>query len=193
MGHRFLDVDVLSRRERIDEHLFVPVVGGRDDHGLDILLIQELAVVVELGRFRTGLGGGLVAMGLVDVGHGHQVRTLHGFRLPLRNSALNRILRLGDQVVHQLHGSTARPDHADPHPVVGPENLREGTALNVGQSNMPRSGTRGTLEKAAASRFIVCSHAGAPWANHNCPDSINHHPAQTVGQAALSTAFSGRR
>ena len=89
--HRFLEIDVLSRRERIDEHLFVPVVGGRDDHGLNIFLIQELAVVVELGRVRTGPGGGLVAMGLVDVGHGHQVRAVHGLRLPLRNPALNRV------------------------------------------------------------------------------------------------------
>ena len=140
----------------------MPVVGGRDDHGVDVFLIQELAVVVEPGRLRTGLGGGLVEMGLVDVGHGHEVRAVHGLRLPLRNPALDGIARFGDQVIHQLHGPAARPDHADPHPIIGPDDVGEGTGAQCGQGDMARSGAGGTLEEAASSGFIVGSHGGRP-------------------------------
>ena len=43
--HGLFDVDVLARSEGIDDVLGVPVFGGRDDHAVDVLLLQEFAVV----------------------------------------------------------------------------------------------------------------------------------------------------
>jgi hypothetical protein len=43
--HRLLDVDVLPRFHRVDGDRRVPMVRGRDDDDVDVLVLEELAVV----------------------------------------------------------------------------------------------------------------------------------------------------
>src|SRR5262249_28726688 len=102
-----------------------------------------------------GFGGGAIAVRFVDVSHGHQLGTGDGLGLPLLNAAWNGILRLGEEMVHQLNGPSTCPDHTDPHPVVGSPNLGEGTGREGGQADQPRSGDRGALEQAPACRSIM--------------------------------------
>ena len=162
MRRRLLEVDVLSRRERIEEHLFVPVVRGRDDHGLHFLLIEELAVVVELDRFRAGPGGGLIAMRLINVGHGHQVR-----RLPRAWSSIGESRSELDPSVWVSGGpSTAKPGRLSQsrrsEPVHWLQQRQQRNGRQQGRSDMPRSSTGGTLEKASSCGFVVGFHAGRP-------------------------------
>jgi hypothetical protein len=45
VAHRFFDVDVLAGFDGVDHHLGVPVVGGGDEDGVDVLAFQQAAVV----------------------------------------------------------------------------------------------------------------------------------------------------
>ena len=67
---RLLDVDVLARFHRVDDHAGVPVVRRGDDHGVDRFVVEQLAVVVE----RLGAGGSFfeagLQVGLVDIADG---------------------------------------------------------------------------------------------------------------------------
>ena len=42
VDHRLFEVDVLARLHRIDGGCLVPVVGSRDQHGIDILAREDL-------------------------------------------------------------------------------------------------------------------------------------------------------
>ena len=44
---RLLDVDVLAGRDRVDRLLAVPVIGRGDEHGVDVLAIEDAAVVAD--------------------------------------------------------------------------------------------------------------------------------------------------
>ena len=68
------DVDVLARRAGHDGRQRVPVVRRRDDHRVDVLVVQQLTeILVALGA---GAAVGLRPLDarLVDVGNGHQLR-----------------------------------------------------------------------------------------------------------------------
>ena len=67
---RLLDVDVLAGVAGVDRHRHVPVVGAADQDGVDVLAVEELAIV--LGRDRLGIGEllGVVEVGVVDVADG---------------------------------------------------------------------------------------------------------------------------
>ena len=46
VGHRLFAVDVLAGLHRVDRHLGVPVVGRGDQDGVDILAVEDLAIVL---------------------------------------------------------------------------------------------------------------------------------------------------
>ncbi len=78
---RLLAVDVLARPHGVDADLGVPVVGRADDDGVDILAIEELAVVlvdVGLPLADATVGLGLLGVALVDVADGQEVAVLGG-------------------------------------------------------------------------------------------------------------------
>ena len=54
VGQRFLDVDVLAGVAGIDRHRHVPVVGAADQDGVDVLAVEDLAIV--LGGEGLGIG-----------------------------------------------------------------------------------------------------------------------------------------
>ena len=82
-GQRLLAVDVLARLHGVDADLGVPVVGRADDHGVDVLAVEELAVVlVDVGL---ALADALVVLGLlgvalVDVADGQEVAVVRRAR-----------------------------------------------------------------------------------------------------------------
>jgi hypothetical protein len=43
--HGLLAIDVLPRVHRVDRHFRVPMVGRGDDHGVDVLPVQQLSVI----------------------------------------------------------------------------------------------------------------------------------------------------
>jgi len=45
VDHGFFEVDVLASFDGVDGGLFVPVVGGGDEDGVDVLAGEDLAVV----------------------------------------------------------------------------------------------------------------------------------------------------
>ena len=54
VGQRLLDVDVLAGGAGVDGHRHVPVVGAADQDGVDVLAVEELAIV--LGGDGLGVG-----------------------------------------------------------------------------------------------------------------------------------------
>ena len=68
--HRLLDVHILAGFHRVDGHPGVPVIGRRDDHRIERLILQHLPVVAVLLRARGGEfeAGGQV--GPVDIADG---------------------------------------------------------------------------------------------------------------------------
>jgi hypothetical protein len=120
-----------------------------------MLLLEQLAVVVKLRRFRAGSGGGSVPMRLEHVSHGHDLGTGYGLGLPLLNSALNSIQRFRNKVVHQLHGPPASSDHADSHGIIGPQDLGRGTGRRGGESDKPRSSACAVPEEATPSHWFI--------------------------------------
>ena len=49
---RLLDVDVLAGVGRVDGDLRVPVIGRGDQHRIEVLLLEQLAVVAVAARVR---------------------------------------------------------------------------------------------------------------------------------------------
>ena len=52
MGHRFLDIDVLSRADRLDDHALVPVIGHRRDDAIDVLVVEQPAILARGRQIR---------------------------------------------------------------------------------------------------------------------------------------------
>ena len=78
-GHRLLDVNILARRAGHDRGQRMPVVRGRDDNALDILVLVHLPeIAVALGMGVPGVRQACLQAGLVtiadpnDVGFGAQ-------------------------------------------------------------------------------------------------------------------------
>ena len=62
LAERLLDVDVLARLAGENRHARVPVIGSRDHHRVDLLIVEHAAEVVFEAR--------LVALRLGDIGPG---------------------------------------------------------------------------------------------------------------------------
>ena len=79
VGGRFLHIHVFSCGAGVGHDEAVPVVGGADDDGIDVFVVQHLAVVAVLPGADTpvllGVGGALVEDLLVHVAQGHQPHT----------------------------------------------------------------------------------------------------------------------
>ena len=105
--HRLLAVDGLARLHRVDRHPGVPVVGHADQHGVDVLAGEDLAIVdIGLDLAAEDLLG-VRSPALVQVGGGDQLDAGH----------LER--RLGVDEADDAHA-----DRGDPDAVVRPGRLR---------------------------------------------------------------------
>jgi len=104
VGHRFLDIDVFAGRHRLQCHRRVPVVGGGDQHGVDVAAVQEPAVIACGLGLRTHFFRCRQAAGLVDIAGRNQL-----------------IARQGRQQASQQIAAPAGPDQTYPDPVVGPQ------------------------------------------------------------------------
>ena len=146
VGHRLLAVDVLLRLAGVDGHLGVPVVGRGDDHGVDVVVLQDLAIV-DLGLLAAGLGLGVLAVAVVDVGHGDDVD-----ELPL-------LLHL-EEVADVGLGAAAWAEDGEVDAVVGADHLADG---RVGERPGRRDGAGGRarrLEESASGNGQLFSHRG---------------------------------
>ena len=66
-GHWLLAVDVFARLHRVDRDLRVPVVRRGDDHGIDVLPLEELPVVLEgFALADGGIGPGPLSKDIAD-------------------------------------------------------------------------------------------------------------------------------
>jgi ATP-binding cassette subfamily B protein len=75
---RVFAIDVLAGVEGRQADGRVPMVGCADRHGLDILAIEQLAIVLVDVGLATGLLLGPFGMLALHVAHGHHVAELHG-------------------------------------------------------------------------------------------------------------------
>ena len=70
---RLLHVHVLARVAGIDGHEGVPVLGGADDDGLNVLVLEQLAVVAIHLRLPAGGLEAILHVRLVDVADGDHI------------------------------------------------------------------------------------------------------------------------
>ncbi len=104
--HRLLAIDRLARLHGVDRHPGVPVVGNADEHGVDVLAAENLAIVdVGLDLVAEDLLG-VSPPAFVEVGGGHQLDAgyLEG--------------RLGVDEADDAHA-----DRGDPDSIVGASRL----------------------------------------------------------------------
>jgi hypothetical protein len=135
---RLLAVGVLAGVEGVDENQAVPVVGGADDHGVDVLVFQELAVVtVKLRRLLLGLEHVLLASVELALVHVAQRHALHAVDLQ------------GRAHVGPAHALDA--DHAEADAVAGGDGLAVGGdgLERLGQAQ-PGGGRRGADQESSA-------------------------------------------
>ena len=104
---RLLDVDVLSGRHGVERHGLVPVIGRADHDGVDLAIVEDAAVVCDLGGSGPGDLGGLEHARLIHVADGDQLVA----RQPL-------------QMVHEAACPAACADHPDADSVVRALGLR---------------------------------------------------------------------
>ena len=133
-GQRLLHVNVLARPAGVDHHLRVPVVGRADRHHVDILAIEQLAVVFEDQRRAAEGRAGLLADMAIDVGDGHNIAVRAGL--------------LGNHRALVPH-----PDRSDAEPVVGASGRCAGLGVgreNVGHQSAGAEDRGGCLEETAA-------------------------------------------
>ena len=170
-GHRqrLLDIDVLPRgagHRRLDR---VPVVRRGDDHGVDVLAVEQAAEVLdpldrpaEVGLSRGDalaqvLEAGVdpvvrpVEVGLVDVGQGDDLR-----------------IGMGAEGVQDLDAAVAHADAAEVHPIIGPDD----PARRRRGRDRARRGRRQCRPGKVTPTHSVLHHAGLPehprvWA-HSC-------------------------
>ena len=103
VGDRLLDVDVLARRDGVERHRLVPVIGRADHDGIDLTIVENLPVVDDLHRSGPGDLRRLQQSRLVDIAHRDHL-------------VAGQLL----EEVHQAAGAAARADHSDADSVVRP-------------------------------------------------------------------------
>ena len=103
-----LAVDVLAGHHGVDRRQGVPVVGRGDDDGVDVLAVEQLAIVLDgLGVDAPGLlhlRGGLGGVAVVDVGRGDELDLL-----------------VREEGLHHVVAAVARADQGEPDLLVGPQ------------------------------------------------------------------------
>src|SRR5262249_13578331 len=106
VGQRLLDVHVLPGGAGVHRHRHVPVVRRADQHGVDVLAVEDLLVF--LGGERLGVGelAALVEVDVVDVADGGDADVGH----------------LGERL-HQGPAAAAGADAADGQLLVGAEDV----------------------------------------------------------------------
>ncbi len=142
MGEGLFDVDILSRFAAVDGHWHVPVVGAADQHGVDVLAIEDLAIM---------LGG--ESLGIGQLLRGVQVRVI--------NVADGGDPDAGNlrKRFHQHPAPEAGGDAAHGHGVVGREPERpfhSGRGTERRSANAPDA-----FEKCAPSTGSSC-HVASP-------------------------------
>ena len=111
-GHRLLDVHVLTRRERIDAHRAVPVIGCGHDDGVDVLVLEQLAIVgVRLTLRAFGGHLRLAARRLPHVAHRNHVDVVAGHLF-------------ADQIAQVAAPHRVDADHAKVNTIVGANDPR---------------------------------------------------------------------
>jgi hypothetical protein len=127
VGQRFLAVDVLAGIERVETRTHVPVIGRGDDDGVDVLAVEDAAVVACAQRAIAEQLPGALEVAVVtrcggdDLHVGHAQRRV-GVGEPLR----------------------AEPDHPQADRVVG--TLRDG--VHERSARRPGSGARGREQES---------------------------------------------
>jgi hypothetical protein len=133
---RLLDVHILAGLARPDGHERVPVVRRRDRNGIDVLVVERLANVLDLLRLvgpfllvdlREMLGVG-PRVGIDEV---HQLDVVH--------------LQIG---VGMGMAATVQPGDGDAHPIVGTDHTARRFGAADHEGGAERSGNR-SLEKVA--------------------------------------------
>ena len=81
LHHGLLAVDVLAGVQRVDGDARVPVVGRGDDHGVDVLARQHLAIVARGEEVVAADFLGARQAAVVDVADGHQFDAGEGQRV----------------------------------------------------------------------------------------------------------------
>ncbi len=126
----------------MDEMDAVPVVRGADDHRVDVLALEDVAVVAIDGRPGDLLGRPFQPL-FVDVANGHA----------LRLAAVPQ----GSQFAVQAASPSPHADVTDDHPVVGPFSSRRRQGLGGddlrGAEGRPRRA--GRLQEGAAGHSLV--------------------------------------
>ena len=79
---RFLHVDVLAGRAGHHRHQRVPVIGRGHVHGVDVLVVQQVAEIGVFRRLATGHLGSRLDASPMDIAHGGDLRV--GLRLDSR-------------------------------------------------------------------------------------------------------------
>ena len=101
-GERLLRVDILAGLAGVDRAENALMVGGGDDDAIDILQVEQRAVVLVDAPVGLALGDGLVGSLWVAIGDGHDLRARR-------------------ELVHQQVGAVAGADHPDADAVVRSE------------------------------------------------------------------------
>ena len=73
VGHGLFEIDVLARGGGIDGHAGMPVVGRRDDYGIEGLIVEQAAVIAVGLRAGGSLGERGLEVGVVDVADGRHL------------------------------------------------------------------------------------------------------------------------
>ena len=127
MAHRLLEVHVLAGVQRLERLLRMPVIGGRDDNGIDVLA-RDHFVIVQVGVALEALACALLAL-LIHIRYGHNLA-----RIVVLTGVLRE--RLADVIA-----ASAGADEADLDPVVCAQH--SGAALG----SMRREGRFGHSER----------------------------------------------
>ena len=136
---RLLEVDVLTGIDGVDEHRTVPVIRRRDQHGVDIVSLEQLPVVLGRRDRSTGLGRrhnlhALVEVVFADVADRDEL----GVRLP-------------QEQAHDVPATAAGSDEREANPVVGALRTRpRGRRRGTGHSRYTGSPCREIDEFASA-------------------------------------------
>ena len=115
--HRLLDVNVLSRLDSINGHLFVPVVRTADHHSINFPAFQQLPIVpVKLGALSRDLSG-LQETRLIHITHSHHF-----------------ISRKFFEQLHEVLSATSGADGSNADTIVSSQNFAGGQATPEGQA-----------------------------------------------------------
>ena len=89
------DIDVLAGSDRIEQHPVMPVLGRGDDHGVDVLVVEQLSIVTIGLRSRTGFRQPCFEIRFVDVANRADLDVLVPPKTPRQRAAPGLRFRSG--------------------------------------------------------------------------------------------------